>query len=244
MPARRYRRVWPTCVSLLASVLPSCNEHGPSGALSRSSGTPASAATSIAKQVVERGGGEHGAPGRDPTGPRIQTVFLILLENKAWSEVKGSKDAPYLNGSLLPRASIAEGYKAARGGGLHPSEPNYVWLEAGDNLGITTDDDPKTNHRATPDHLVTLLEKAGVSWRSYQEDIRGDECPLGPVGEYEAKHDPMVFFDDVTNTNDPKSSRCIEHVRPLPELERDLSNDEVARYNFITPNECNDMHTS
>jgi hypothetical protein len=54
----------------------------------------------------------------------------------------------------------------------------------------------------------------------------------------------MVFFDDVTNTNDPKSSRCIEHVRPLTELEGDLSKGRTARYNFITPNECNDMHTS
>jgi hypothetical protein len=191
--------------------------------------------------------GAHGAPGqpaRDQTGPHVQTVFLILLENKAWSEVKGSEDAPFLNGTLLPRASIAEGYKAARGGGLHPSEPNYVWLEAGDNLGITNDDDPKQNHRATPDHLVTLLEKAGVSWRSYQEDIRGDLCPLGPVGEYKPKHDPMVFFDDVTDGNDPKSSRCIEHIRPLSELEADLKSGKVARYNFISPNECNDMHTT
>src|SRR5262249_2825200 len=82
-----------------------------------------------------------------------------------------------------------------------------------------------------------------ITWKSYQEDITGDVCPLTGVGNYKPKHNPMVFFDDVTNTNDPQSPRCIEHVRPLTELESDLSDAKVARYNFVTPNQCNDMHS-
>jgi hypothetical protein len=175
---------------------------------------------------------------------RIRTVFLILMENKVWSEVKGSPDAPFINGTLVPRASIATGYRAPRDGNLHPSEPNYIWLEAGDNLGITDDAEPSANHRAVPDHLVTLLEKANVSWKTYQEDIAGDVCPLTRTREYTPKHNPMVFFDDVTGGNDPHSARCIAHMRPLGELANDLRNGKTARYNFITPNNCNDMHSS
>jgi len=37
--------------------------------------------------------------------PPVQTVFVILLENHNWSSYKGSVDAPYLNGTLLLRAS-------------------------------------------------------------------------------------------------------------------------------------------
>lgn len=177
------------------------------------------------------------------TSPHIKTVFLILMENKTWSEIKGSSDAPYVNETLLPQASLAEAYRGANKGVIHPSEPNYLWLEAGDNFGIYDDNDPDANHQSTTDHFVTQLEGKGISWRSYQEDITGDACPLTSIGDYKPKHNPMVFFDDVTNSNDPASPRCIEHVRPLTELETDLGSNKVGRYNFVTPNQCNDMHS-
>ena len=52
----------------------------------------------------------------------------------------------------------------------------------------------------------------------------------------------MVFFDDVTDSNNLNSQYCISHIRPYSELASDLENNTVARYNFITPNLCNDMH--
>jgi phospholipase C len=174
----------------------------------------------------------------------IETVFVIVMEKKGWGEVKANPSAPYLNDTLLPIASHAEAYKGPNSGNLHPSEPNYIWLEAGDNLGIVNDDDPDLNHQATTDHLVIYLEHAGVSWKSYQEDITGADCPLTSVGQYRPKHNPMVFFDDVTDTNDPQSQHCIDHMAPLGGLETDLANATAARYNFITPNQCNDMHTT
>src|SRR5207244_3660837 len=81
-----------------------------------------------------------------------------------------------------------------------------------------------------------------LAWKSYQEDISGTQCPLTSAGGYAPKHNPMVFFDDVTDTNDPHSAYCIAHVRPFSELATDLQKKTVARYNFITPNLCDDMH--
>src|SRR5262249_17876060 len=127
---------------------------------------------------------------------------------------------------------------------LHPSEPNYIWLEAGDNFGIWNDADPTVNHISETDHLVTLLNSAGISWKAYQEGIKGDVCPLVSKGRYAAKHNPMVFFEDVTDGNDPNSAYCTEHIRPYSELADDLQKNLVARYNFITPDLCNDMHDS
>lgn len=171
-----------------------------------------------------------------------RNVFLILMENHNWSDIKNSPSAPYINTTILPMASYAEQYYNPPGN--HPSEPNYLWLEAGTNFGISDDADPSVNHQSTTQHLVTLLNNAGLSWKSYQEDISGTDCPLTGSGLYAPKHNPMVFFDDVTNTNDPTSANCIAHVRPFPELATDLQNNTVARYNFITPNLCNDMHDS
>lgn len=48
----------------------------------------------------------------------------------------------------------------------------------------------------------------------------------------------------MTGTNNPNYPYGIAHIRPYTELARDLTNNTVAAYNFITPNVCNDMHDS
>jgi hypothetical protein len=126
--------------------------------------------------------------------------------------------------------------------GNHPSLPNYLWLEAGTNFGILADDQPSQANQSTTNHLVTLLRNAGISWTSYQESISAGVCPLTASGQYAPKHNPMVYFDDVTNTNNANSAYCIANVRPYYELAGDLQSNVVTRYNFITPNLCDEMH--
>src|SRR5437016_3106292 len=172
----------------------------------------------------------------------LPAVFVVLMENQDWSNIRGNASAPYINDTLLPMASHAEQYYNPPGN--HPSEPNYLWLEAGTNFGIRDDNSPGSNHQRTTRHLVSLLNAAGVSWTAYQEDISGTTCPLSNRGSYAVKHNPFVFFDDVTGSNNPADAYCIAHVRPYSELATDLSNNTVARYNFITPNVCHDMHDS
>ena len=66
---------------------------------------------------------------------------------------------------------------------IHPSEPNYIWAEAGTNFEIFNDDDPfkesPHNSQNISLHLSTLLTHAGKTWRSYQEDI--DLTTVGTV---------------------------------------------------------------
>jgi phospholipase C len=179
-----------------------------------------------------------GAQTPAPT-PHIKTVWIILMENHNWDQIKGSKNAPYINNTLLPMASHAEQYFNPPQ--IHPSLPNYLWLEAGTNFGILDDNDP-SSHPLTAPHLVALLQAANITWKSYQEDISGTVCPLTSVLDYAPKHDPFVYFTDVNNNVDPNSAECISHVRPFTELATDIANNNVAQYNFITPNLCDDMH--
>ena len=58
---------------------------------------------------------------------------------------------------------------------IHPSEPNYIWQEAGNNFVVLNDNDPYdpsgATNQNTNQHLAAFLTKAGKSWKSYQEDV-------------------------------------------------------------------------
>ena len=106
----------------------------------------------------------------------VKTVFLVLFENTDWSSITPSV-APYIRKTVIRLGAHATQYFNPRGN--HPSEPNYIWLEAGHHLGLTTDNDASaSNSTNTADHLVRYLENAGISWKTYQEDIDGTSCPL------------------------------------------------------------------
>jgi hypothetical protein len=168
----------------------------------------------------------------------VQTVFLIVMENVTWSELKGSTNAPFLNNVLLPMSSYADNFFTAPGTG--GSLPQYLWLEAGTNFGINDSADPSAHHLATTNHLVIQLQQAGISWKAYEESITGLTCPTASSGLYAAYHNAFVYFDDIYLN----SLNCSNHIRPYPELAQDLTNNTVPRYCFITPNLCDDMHNS
>ena len=164
---------------------------------------------------------------------------------------------------------------------IHPSEPNYLWAEAGTNFGVANDNDPfaangPTNQNTTQ-HLVTFLTNAGHTWKSYQEDtdlttVNGQltnvvlprdqwTVPLKSISgkfaagvnqfngsaqfNYAAKHNPQLFFTDSNGGNDTSTNNPLRlQYAPLQQLFDDLANNQVADYNFITPNQFNDMHTA
>ena len=123
--------------------------------------------------------------GTVPAREHIKTVWIIVMENQNWSSIKGSKSAPYINDTLLPMASHAEQYFNPLN--IHPSLPNYIWMEAGTNFGIADDRSPLGNSQSTTQHLVTLLKNApqgAIEWRAYQENISGSDCPLSDKYPY------------------------------------------------------------
>lgn len=211
----------------------------------------------------------------------IQTVFVIALENHNFTQpasdtspeqILGNPAAPYVNSLITPgnpsaaMTSFATNYQSADA--THPSEPNYIYSEAGSNLGNTTDADPSAanGNIYSVAHLTGLMQQKGVSWKSYQEDTQmnfstntvlpqnqwtvplvsqsgahpGYTNPYNGSHQYNyaPKHDPQVFFSD---TNTPGS---VSHYAPLQQLSTDLTNNTVAQYNWITPDQYNEMHSS
>jgi len=221
----------------------------------------------------------------------IQTVFVIAMENHNWSQpasqtspgqILNNPAAPYINSLVTPgnpnaaQTSYASNYRNA-GTGIHPSEPNYIWAEAGSNLGVSNDNDPFAasggTNQSTTQSLSNLLQNSGQSWRSYQEDTDVNlannqplqksqyTVPLGSFSgtftnginqyngsnqyNYAAKHNPEVFFSSTNGGNDKTASNPLaQNYAPLQQLATDLANNTVAQYNWITPNQYNDMHSA
>jgi hypothetical protein len=121
--------------------------------------------------------------------------------------------------------------------GLHGSLSRYIWMEAGTNFNVVDDRDPSFYHFNTP-HFTSLLDQAGVPWKGYQENISGNDCPVVGVTPYAVRHNPTMYFDDVTSSLE----YCTNHMRPYDELAGDLASNRVARFNYIKPNTTNDMH--
>ncbi len=127
-------------------------------------------------------------------GGRVKTVFLIAMENHNWTQpasqsspqpVFQNQYAPFINGLVDGTSGISGQVAYATnyinsGTGVHPSEPNYIWSEAGTNFGVLNDDNPyhadcsPDTVQPTDQHLTAFLMKTGRSWRSYQEDTDVD----------------------------------------------------------------------
>jgi hypothetical protein len=168
-----------------------------------------------------------------------------MMENTNWSSIAGNtSEAPYINslvtGSNNSQTSYATQYDNPPGN--HPSLPNYLWLDAGQCFTYCGTDNPPSaspNGISATATLHHLLSAAGISWTEYAEGITDGSCPLNDSYPYAAKHDPFVYFNDVSG-----SSACTTHEKSFGDLAGDLAGNTVARYNVITPNLCDDMHDS
>jgi len=180
-----------------------------------------------------------------------KTLFVVAMENHDASRIYGSPDAPFINGTLMPTGATADNFEDELPLNI-PSEPHYVWMEAGTNTfndHTFTTDDPSSRKNSTsdPDHLVTQIRNVGggLDWTSYQEglDAQTGRCPIVSAGFYHPKHDPFVFFQTVAGNPPAKDNPyCAAHHKPLSALATDLQTGHVATYNFVTPNQCHDMH--
>jgi hypothetical protein len=123
-----------------------------------------------------------------------RNVFVVAMENHNWTQpatttnpqaVFMNPNAPFINSLVNGTSGISDQVAYAThyinaGMGVHPSEPNYIWAEAGTNFGVHNDDTPY-HADCTPDtvqttdqHLSAFLARARHSWRSYQEDTDVD----------------------------------------------------------------------
>jgi hypothetical protein len=165
-----------------------------------------------------RSGGPCGKVKRPPT--RYGHVVWVIMENKAYSSIIGSSSAPYEN-RLAAQCGSARNFFAES----HPSLPNYIGMTSGSPQGIGDDSGPASHQLNVP----SIFSQLGGRWRSLQESMRSN-CTLTSSGNYVVRHNPAAYYTNIR-------AACNN-------LDVPLSNPPAisARFTFVTPNFCNDMH--
>jgi hypothetical protein len=165
------------------------------------------------------------SPTPSPTGATSPDhVLIVVLENKANTQVEGNPSAPYLN-ALLADSAVLTGSRAI----THPSQPNYLALFSGSTQGVTDDHCPlKLGDRP---NLGRQLLDAGLSFAGYSEDLPS----VGFTGcssnnSYAAKHSPWVNFSNLPATTNQPATALPSDYAALPTV------------SFLIPNLCHDMH--
>jgi hypothetical protein len=162
-----------------------------------------------------------GPCGRTATAPATYDhVVWIVMENEANVSIMGSSSAPYINALAQQCGSASQFYAET-----HPSLPNYIAMTSGSTQGIVDDNGPSSHLLNVP----SIFSQLPGGWRALQESMTAN-CLLYNSGLYAVRHNPATYFSNIR-------TECGARDVPLGSTP-DLS----ARFTFVTPNLCNDMH--
>jgi acid phosphatase len=171
----------------------------------------------------------------------FERIVIVMLENATRGTVTRNS---YMN--LLRRKGV---FLKNSFGVTHPSQPNYIALIGGDTLGFANDNPGwvqwiYTNEPPPVTSIVDLLERRGVTWKAYAEDllpsdIVSPDIPDPPAGHgnFARKHVPFLSFPNIVSK--PERAKCFVPALQFP---NDFGHD-LPQYAFYTPNLIHDGHS-
>ncbi|MEI7626570.1 MAG: alkaline phosphatase family protein, partial [Actinomycetota bacterium] len=152
-------------------------------------------------------------------GPAYSHVVWIFMENKAYDQVIGSSQAPYIN-SLTASYGLAANFY----GETHPSLGNYIAATSGSTQSIVDDNGPAA-------HPLAVANIFGqVAHRTYAESMPS-ACSKNDSGQYTVRHNPETYYTNLPNCHNDNVA-----LPPTPTFESPLT--------MIVPDLCHDMHSS
>ncbi|HVZ35985.1 MAG TPA: hypothetical protein VG963_26340, partial [Polyangiaceae bacterium] len=93
------------------------------------------------------------AEGRVPQGvPRLNRVFVIMMENHGFDQIVGNPNAPFIN-QYAKSSNVALNYFAVG----HPSLTNYLEVVGGSNFGVQSDNSPDWHNATCTTNLASAV---------------------------------------------------------------------------------------
>jgi hypothetical protein len=187
--------------------------------------------------------------------PAFGHVFLIIGENTTYSHLT-AVNAPYLMGTIRPRAAWLANYYAA----THWSQANYVALVTGQFTRCEQQDGGTSCHQNV-DNLFHQLDQAGLTWKVWLEagtakcDGGGSHCASNtpcPLTGFYTTGNPPILFDNIEGPGGvwsptTPSQECLANDVPagtaaagMSTFNAGLATGQVARFNMVIPNGCDD----
>jgi hypothetical protein len=161
--------------------------------------------------------------------PEFQRAVVVVFENQDRSGIAASADGPTFR-AYAGRFGSLPGYR----GVAHPSLPNYLALVSGSTQGITGDCTTCTISAAS---LADSLDAAGLSWKTYAEDLPSPGFLGAKHRLYGKEHDPLVYFDSIV-----AQPGRLQRIVPFARFHTDLADRALPRFSLVVPNLCHDMH--
>jgi hypothetical protein len=144
------------------------------------------AASLLAATIVSPTFANEGAV---PKGvPRLDHVWIIMMENHAFNQIVGNPSAPFMN-DYIKHVSYATNYFAV----AHPSLTNYLEVAGGSNFGVLNDNSPDWHNKRCTNNLA-------LGTAAFDNGNFGDTCPIYGVGTDAAT--PLV---DTSNETTPSA---------------------------------------
>jgi hypothetical protein len=192
--------------------------------------------------------------------PSFNHVFVIIGENTEIGQVNKS-NSPYLMNQVKPDAAWLTNYFAV----THFSEANYAAMTSGQFTHCQQFDGSIASCHQDVENIFHQLDGVtpnAVSWKSWMESMP-NPCQVVSAGgaktlnHYAPKHNPAVFYDNVEGLGgvwspDPsgQSNECKTNDIPtggtgpndMSTFNARLATGNVAQFNYIVPNECEDGH--
>lgn len=153
------------------------------------------------------------------TAGALEHFYMVYMENKGYTNIVGSPNAPFLN-SLINAYGFADNFYAL----THGSLPNYYPMIGGDNFGITWNCAEACIDVPKEDTLVGQIEQAGLTWKSYAQGLEPGADPTVSSGDY--AFDETGFPAYAFIGNDPDYAK--QHIVPLEQMAVDLQSAATA----------------
>lgn len=192
--------------------------------------------------------------------PRPDHVVVVVMENKSYSQIIGSTQAPNINALAREAANIAKApgdpnaLSSGSHGLRHPSQPNYLELFSGSNQGVLGNGRPGTaaepNSAPLPfqtPNLGASLIAGGFTFATYSQNLPfvgfdGDSYTTDPSqAQYERKHNPVANWqasDAPAQNHVPLTAN-----QPFSAFPTDAAGyAALPTISFVVPDQQNDMH--
>jgi hypothetical protein len=167
------------------------------------------------------------------TLPTPDHIIIVMMENKGYSQIIGSSNAPYIN-SLISDPHCA--LFSDSHGITHPSQPNYLQLFSGSNQGVTTDNQDFTTPYSTC-NLAHSLIVAGHTFKGYSEGLPAAGSLTYTAGTFVRRHCPWASWIG-TGTNQINANLH----QPYTSFPAVASYSSLPTVSFIIPDNAHNMH--